>query len=92
MARKDTRITDAKGRVVLPRSFANATVIIEQVSDTEVRIRRTRVVPEDELPFAEETIAPLSNRDRDRFLALLANPKEPSPSLRRSLARHKRLG
>ena len=32
----ETRTTDAKGRVVLPKSFANATVVIEQVAETEV--------------------------------------------------------
>ncbi len=37
----ETRTTDAKGRVCLPKSFANATVIIEQVSDTELRVRKS---------------------------------------------------
>ena len=32
-----TRSTDAKGRVSLPKAFANATVIIEQVSENELR-------------------------------------------------------
>ena len=36
----ETRTTDAKARLVLPKSFANATVIVEQVSETEVRVRR----------------------------------------------------
>jgi hypothetical protein len=31
----ETRSTDAKGRISLPKAFANATVILEQVSDTE---------------------------------------------------------
>jgi hypothetical protein len=42
----ETRTTDAKGRVCLPKAFANATVIIERVSDTELRLRRAVVVPE----------------------------------------------
>ena len=71
----ETRTTDAKGRLVLPKSFANATVIIEQLSDMEIRVRRAKVVPEDELPFAEETPTVLS--DRDRFLDLLAKPPAP---------------
>ena len=45
----ETRSTDAKGRVSLPKAFANATVIIEQVSENELRIRKARVIPEDEL-------------------------------------------
>jgi hypothetical protein len=83
-----SRTTDAKGRICLPRAFANATVIIEQVSDTEIRIRKARVIPEDEVRFYEETAAPLSDRDRDRFLDLLDNPPKPNAALRRAAARH----
>ena len=61
----ETRSTDAKGRICLPKAFANATVIIEQVSDTEVRIRKAVVIPEDDISFYEETAPPLSDRDRD---------------------------
>jgi hypothetical protein len=84
----ETRTTDAKARVTLPRGFANATVIIERVSDTEVRIRKARVIPEDEMRFSEETRPPLSDRDRDRFLDLLDNPPRPPAALRRAAARH----
>ena len=85
----EIRTTDAKGRLVLPKAFANATVIIEHVSDTELRVRRAKVVAEDELPFAEESASPLSDRDRDHFLALLENPPAPTPSLKKAAARHK---
>ncbi|CAN5589840.1 hypothetical protein BH10PLA2_BH10PLA2_38360 [soil metagenome] len=85
----ENRTTDAKGRLVLPRSFANATVIVEQVSETEIRIRRAKIVPEAELPFAEESATPLTNLDRDHFLALLANPPAPTPALKKAAARHK---
>ena len=85
----ETRTTDAKARLVLPKSFANATVIVEQVSETEVRVRRAKVVAEDELPFAEEGASPLSDRDRDRFLDLLANPPAPTPAFKAAAARHK---
>jgi hypothetical protein len=81
-----TRTTDKKGRVSLPKGFANATVIIEQVSDTELRIRKARVVPEDEAAFAEEAPLVLSDRDRDRFLALLDNPPPPSDALRKLMS------
>jgi hypothetical protein len=60
-----TCTTDEKGRINLPKNFANCTVLVEQVSDTELRIRKARVIPEDELPFIEEAMAPLSDRDRD---------------------------
>ena len=85
----ETRTTDAKGRLVLPKAFANATVIVEQVSENEVRVRRAKVIAEDELPFTEERAAPLSDRDRDRFLDLLANPPAPTPALKAAAARHK---
>lgn len=80
-----THTTDEKARINLPRDFANSTVLVEQVSDTELRIRKARVIPEDDLPFVEEAIAPLSDRDRDIFLALLDNPPSPNDALRRLL-------
>ncbi len=70
-----TRNTGRKARVSLPASFANATVLIEQISDTELRI------PEDEIRFAEETRTPLCDRDRDYFLALLDNPPAANAAL-----------
>ncbi|MDB5386690.1 MAG: hypothetical protein JWM11_2336 [Planctomycetaceae bacterium] len=85
----EIRTTDAKARLVLPKSFANATVIIEELSDTELRVRRARVVAEDDLPFVEELASPLSDRDRDRFLDLLASPAEMAPALKKAAARHK---
>lgn len=85
----ETRTTDAKARLVLPKSFANATVVLEQVSETELRVRRAKVVPEDELPFSEDSSAPLSDRDRDRFLELLESPPAPVPALKKAAARHK---
>lgn len=89
MATTATRTTDAKARVALPKTFANATVIIEEVSDTEVRIRKAQVIPEDEIRFYEERVAPLSDRDRDAFLALLDHPPKPNKAFRRAAARYK---
>src|SRR2546428_6684079 len=80
-----THTTDEKARISLPKNFANSTVLVEQVSDTELRIRKARVIPEDDLPFVEEAMAPLSDRDRDIFLALLDNPPPPNDALRRLL-------
>jgi hypothetical protein len=83
----ETRTTDKKARVSLPKAFADCTVLIEQVSDTEVRIRKARVIPEDEIRFYEETREPLSDRDRDAFLALLENPPPPNAALRRLMGK-----
>jgi hypothetical protein len=84
------RTTDKKARVSLPGTFANATVVIEQVSDTELRIRKAQVVPEDEYRFPEDSVTPLSDRDRDLFLALLDNPPAPNEALRRAAAKHRK--
>jgi hypothetical protein len=84
----ETRTTDTKGRVTLPKSFANSAIIIEHVSETELRIRRARVIPEDEIRFREESPLVLSDRDRDRFLEVLDNPPKPNAALRKAAARH----
>jgi hypothetical protein len=78
-----TKSTDAKGRVCLPKAFANATVIIEQVSENELRIRKARVIPEDEMRFSEEAPIILSDEERERFLRALDHPPEPGAELRR---------
>ena len=43
-----TRTTDSKGRVTLGSQFANRTVIVEEIDETEVRITLARVIPERE--------------------------------------------
>ncbi len=90
MAPPLTRTTDRKARVSLPASFANATVLIEQVSDTELRIRKAQVIPEDEVPFREESVTTLSERDRDLFLSLLDDPPSPSDALKQAMAKKRR--
>jgi hypothetical protein len=82
----ESRTTDNKSRLVLPKEFANATVVIERVSDIELRIRKAQVIPEDELQFVEDTRSPLSNKDRDAFLALLEKPPAPNKALRAAFA------
>jgi len=85
-----TRTTDQKARVSLPRAFANSTVIIDQISDTEVRIRKARVIPEEEVRFLEESRPPLSDRDREVFLKLLDKPPRASKALRGLFRKSKR--
>ena len=82
----ETRSTDAKGRVSLPKAFANSTVIIEQLNENELRIRRARVIPEDEIPFSEAAPIVLSDRERERFLDALDHPPKPNAALRRLMA------
>jgi hypothetical protein len=85
----EIRTTDEEARVSLPKSFANCTVILEQVSETEVRIRKAKVLPEDEIHFYEESRLPLSDRDRDIILSMLDNPPPANEALRRAAAKYK---
>ena len=72
------------------RGFAllhvNATVIIEQVSENELRIRKARVIPEDEIRFTEETPIVLSDQARQQFLKALDHPPKQNAALRRVMA------
>lgn len=86
----DLRIVDDKGRIVLPRTFANATVTVTEVSDTELRIQKAVVVPEAALPLMEDALLPLSDRDRDLFLDLLENPPEPNTAFRKAAEAYKK--
>lgn len=83
---RGNKVNKSKGRTCLPKAFANATVIIDQVSDTEVRIRKAVVIPVAEVRFDEETATPLS--DRDRFLDLLDNPLAVNAALKRAMRKH----
>jgi hypothetical protein len=85
-----TRTTDGKARVSLPRTFANSVILIEQISETELRIGKAQVVPEDELPLREESTTPLTDRDRELFLTLLNKPPSANAALKKAVSRHKR--
>jgi hypothetical protein len=80
------RTSDAKGRVSLPKAFANATVVIEQLNDNELRIRKARVIPVNELRFAEESPIVLSTQERQRFVQALDRPPKPNAALRRLMS------
>jgi hypothetical protein len=89
MTTKVTQIVDATARVVLPKGFAKATVTLEEVSETEVRICKTRGNAQ-EREFAEETITPLSDRDRDLFLQLIEAPPSPNVALQNAIHEHRK--
>jgi hypothetical protein len=44
-----TKTTDDKGRVTLGNRFANQTVIVEEIDDTEVRITLAQIIPQREV-------------------------------------------
>jgi hypothetical protein len=75
---------------MLPPRFANSAVLIEEISDTELRIRKAAIVPEDELPFVEECRQPLTDDDRDFVLALLATPPAASANLKKTAKEYRR--
>ncbi|MFQ5464094.1 MAG: hypothetical protein ACE5E5_15890 [Phycisphaerae bacterium] len=45
---ESTKTTDAKGRVALGKAFANKTVIVRAIDETEMRVSIARVLPERE--------------------------------------------
>ncbi len=101
MAIKETQTADDRARVILPKGFAKATVVVEQVSKTEIRIRKTGGKVEIRASkknapsalkarFAEERVLKLSNRDRNRFLDLLDNPPAPNAALRKAMSKHRK--
>jgi hypothetical protein len=85
----ETRTADAKGRVLLSNKLANATLLVDQVSDTEYRVRLAKTIAVNEILFPEETLQPLSDRDRDIFLSILEDTSPPNEALRKAMQRHK---
>jgi hypothetical protein len=83
----ETRTADSKGRVLVSNKFAHATLLVEQVSDTEYRVRLAKTIPVDEIRFTEEALQPLSDRDRDIFLAILEDTSPPNEALRKLMAK-----
>ncbi len=88
----EVRVTDSKARLTLPKSFANATLLIEQISDVEIVIRKAKVVPlapsGDLQP--DPSPRPLSPTDWALFLSLLDNPPPPNAALKKAFARRKK--
>jgi uncharacterized LabA/DUF88 family protein len=44
-----TKTADSKGRIALGSRFANRTVIVEELDDSEIRITLAQVIPEKEV-------------------------------------------
>ncbi len=90
MSRVTPRFTDKKARLILPPRFANSAVLIEEVSETELRIRKAVILPEDEVPFVEEQRTPLLDEDRDFLLSLLAAPPKANADLKKAAKERQR--
>jgi hypothetical protein len=85
-----TCCTDAEGRLRLPEGFANSTLVVEQVSDTELRIRKADVVSEEEQQFEEERWPTLSPRDQEFLAKLILNPPPANDALRKAMEDYRR--
>lgn len=73
------KTADSKGRVTLGHRFANRPVIIESISDTEVKISLARLIPEREMwlyqnPEAREMV--FSALERLKGGELAENPPD----------------
>ncbi|MCC5829999.1 MAG: hypothetical protein JJU36_11180 [Phycisphaeraceae bacterium] len=69
-----TRTADSKGRITLGDRFANRTVIVQEVDDSEVRITLARIIPEREAwlyenPKAREAVGRGLQQARQRRFA-----------------------
>ena len=54
---ESTKTTDAKGRVALGKAFANKTVIVRAIHETEMLVSIARVLPEREAWLLENPTA-----------------------------------
>src|SRR3954469_8494670 len=77
------RAVDKKSRVSLPKDFAGCTVLVERVGESELRIRKAKIVPEESGLPADVWPKPLSDRDWNRMMELAENPPKPNAALRR---------
>jgi hypothetical protein len=73
------KTVDPKGRISLGQRFANKPVIIEDLSDTEVKVSLARVIPEREMwlwenPEARETV--LRGLEQARTRQFAENPPD----------------
>lgn len=84
------RTADSKGRVALP-GFANAMLIIERIDDTEYRVRRAKVIAQEEVRFSEEEPPlKLTARDAANVLEAMADPPAPNQAARRAVKRFRK--
>ena len=89
-----TRTTDEKARVSLPKRFAATKVVIEEVGDSELRIRKARVkakAASADDSIVEESERQLSPAATKKLIELLENPPPPTPALKRAIKEYKQL-
>lgn len=85
MPDQEMQTADAQARITLPAAFADAQVIVEMLSPSEIRIRKV----DDLSALPENKITMLSDRDRDLFLELLDSPPEANAALREAMSKRR---
>lgn len=92
MPTQDVQTADAQARITLPAAFAEAAVVVEVLSASEVRIRKVDEATDELGELSESSMTRLSDRDRDRFLELLESPPAANASLRKAMIERQRDG
>jgi hypothetical protein len=76
----EIRVTDGKGRLTLPKAFANSTLLLEIRDENEIVIRKAKVVP---IAETKPQKIKLSEHGWEQFMAALENPPEPNEALKK---------
>ena len=85
------RFTDKKAVSSSRHGSPDSSVLVEEVSENELRIRKAVILSENEVPFTEENRLPLSDEDRDFLFSLLAAPpKANAADLKKAAREHQR--
>jgi hypothetical protein len=79
---------DSKGRVTIP-SLANETLVIEQIGDSEFRVRVASTVPIHDLSFPEDRPGVLADKDVEKLVDILDNPPEPNRAAKKAAKEYK---
>lgn len=85
MSTQEVQTADAQARITLPATFAEAAVVVEVLSASEVRIRKVDEASQELCGLPESSVTRLSDRDRDRFLELVESRPAANASLRKAM-------
>lgn len=92
MVNQEMQTADALARVTLPAEFAEKTVVVERLSQSEVRIRKLGEEGDELSMLPENNITTLSNGERDRFVELIVSPQTANPALCKAISKRTRDG
>ena len=89
MASQEVQIADSHARITLPVEFAEATVVLEVLSPSEIRIRKVDESSDELSEAPENRVRTLSDRDRDRFLELVESQPTANAALREAMSKRR---